>query len=108
MTTMITAALLALTGLAAAAPAGAHPQARTIEARQHVQAQRIGAGLAQGQLTRCEAARLSHRAARIEGRERDYRSTRGLQPVERRDLDRRLDALSRDIREQRRDGDGCF
>lgn len=108
MKTVITAALLALAGLAAAAPAAAHPLARTIEARQHVQAQRIGAGLAQGQLTRCEAARLSHRAARIEGREHAYRATHGLGPVERRDLHRRMDSLSRDVREQRLDGNGCF
>lgn len=108
MKTLFAAAILALAGLAAAAPAAAHPHARTIEGRQATQAQRIGAGIAHGQLTRCEAARLSHRAARIEGRERVYRATGGLQPVERRDLHRRLDSLSRDIREQRHDGNGCF
>lgn len=108
MKTMIAATLIALAGLAASAPAAAHPHGRSIEARQHVQAQRIGAGVAQGQLTRCEAARLGHRAARIEGREQAYRATHGLGPVERRDLNLRLDSLSRDIREQRRDGNGCF
>jgi hypothetical protein len=108
MKTMIATALIALAGLAASTPATAHPHGRSIEARQHVQAQRIGAGVAQGQLTRCEAARLTHRAGRIEGRERAYRATQGLGPVERRDLNLRLDSLSRDIREQRRDGNGCF
>jgi len=104
----LAATLLALAALAAVAPAAAHPHARGIDARQHVQAQRIGAGVVQGRLTRCEAARLGHRAARIEGRERAYRASWGLQPVERRDLNRRLDTLSHDIREQRIDGNGCF
>jgi opacity protein-like surface antigen len=108
MKTLFAASLLALAGLAASAPAAAHPHGRGIEARQHAQAQRIGAGVAQGQLTRCEAARLSHRAARIERREQAYRASAGLAPWERRDLNRRLDSLSRDIREQRVDGNGCF
>lgn len=108
MKILVASTLLALAGLAATTTAAAHPHGRGIEARQHVQAQRIGAGVAQGQLTRCEAARLGRRAARIEGREQAYRATRGLGPVERRDLHLRLDSLSRDIHQQRHDGNGCF
>lgn len=106
---LLIAASLALAGLVAL-PAAAHPHGhgRGIEARQARQDARIAAGWNQGQLTRCEAGRLDHRAQRIERREGYYRTTGGLQPWERRDLNRRLDGLSRDIREQRRDGYGCW
>jgi hypothetical protein len=110
MKLLITASL-ALAGLVAL-PAEAHPHGyghgRGIETRQTRQDARIAAGWHQGQLTPCEAARLSHRANRIERREGYYRGTAGLQPWERRDLNLRLDGLSRDIREQRRDGNGCY
>lgn len=107
MKSIIVATLL-LCGLAASSAATAHPQQRSVEARQQRQESRIAAGVAQGQLTRCESARLDHRAGRIEHREHAYRASAGLQPWERRDLNRRLDGLSRDIREQRRDGAGCW
>jgi hypothetical protein len=101
-------ALSALAALPADAEAHGYGYGRGIEARQARQDARIAAGWHQGQLTRCEAARLDHRAHRIERREGYYRGTAGLQPWERRDLNRRLDGLSRDIREQRRDGNGCY
>lgn len=82
--------------------------AAPINQRQARQDARIGAGIAQGQLTRCEARRLDARGNRIEVREQAYRSTAGLQPWERADLQRRLTWNSADIAEQRHDGNGCF
>jgi len=69
---------------------------------------RLEAGWRQGQLSRCEAARLNARANRIEHREQHMRATGGLQPGERAHLQASLDSLSRDIAEQRRDGGGCL
>lgn len=105
MKTLIATVLL-IAGLAAAGSADARPA--SIEHRQLRQDVRIAHGWSNGQLTRCEAARLSLRGNRIERREQHYRSSHGLQPWERRDLQRRLDSVSRDIREQRHDGNGCF
>jgi hypothetical protein len=79
-----------------------------INLRQERQDARIEAGWRQGQLTRCEAARLNARSNRIEHREQHMRATGGLQPRERVHLHASLDSLSRDIAEQRRDGRGCF
>jgi hypothetical protein len=100
------ASVLLIAGLAAAGSADARPG--SIEQRQLRQDARIAQGGSNGQLTGCESARLDHRGDRIERREHYYRSSHGLQPWERRDLNRRLDGVSRDIREQRRDGNGCY
>ena len=81
---LVAAVVLLATSTAADAARVDHREAR--------QDARIDAGVAHGQLTRCEAA---------------YRSTGGLGPRERRDLERRQDSISRDIAEQRRDGRGC-
>jgi hypothetical protein len=97
--------------LAVALAAGAFAacaDAAPINTRQARQDARIGAGVAQGQLTRCEARRLNARGNHIEVREQAYRSTAGLQPWERVDLQRRLNSTSADIAEQRRDGYGCY
>jgi hypothetical protein len=85
-----------------------HPHARPIAERQAAQHARIAAGVAHGQLTGCEARRLTARSVAIERRERAYRASAGLGPRERADLERRLDSVSRDIAEQRRDGRGCW
>ena len=79
-----------------------------VNARQARQDARVGAGIAQGQLTRCEARRLNARGNHIEAREQAYRSSAGLQPWERVDLQRRLNSTSADIAAQRRDGNGCY
>jgi hypothetical protein len=107
MKTLLAAATLVLASLASL-PVAADPHPRGIDARQHAQERRIDAGVARGQLTRCEAARLDRRGDRIARHEQAYRATGGLQPRERYDLNRRLDSVSRDIHEQRRDGNGCF
>ena len=57
-----------------------------------------------GQLTRGEAYRLRREFQRIAYLENRYRAN-GLSSWERADLDRRFDALSAQIRFERRDGD---
>lgn len=103
MKTLLTATLFA--ALIVPTIADAASLARR-DARQET---RIAAGWVQGDLTRCEAARLSARDRAIDARTRVYRATGpGLGPWERRDLHGRRDSLSRDIAEQRRDGRGCW
>lgn len=101
MKSLLIAAVVATLTLAASAA-----QARgSVDARQARQDGRIAAGITEGQLTRCEAARLTARESRIETAEaRDRASGGGMSRVEHRNLERRLDSLSRDIREQRHDG----
>lgn len=99
---------LTLAAVLAAGAFAACADAAPVNARQARQEARLGAGVAQGQLTRCEARRLAARGNHIEAREQAYRRTAGLQPWERADLQRRLNATSADIAEQRRDGNGCY
>ena len=65
---------------------------------------RINHGYRTGQLTRPEAARLQARDNAIQRTiRRDARDGRGLTFAERRKIDRRQDALSRDIARQKHD-----
>lgn len=98
----------ALTTLALLATSTAADAAR-VDHREARQDARIDAGVAHGQLTRCEAVRLERRTDRVAASEAAYRhSGAGLGPRERRDLERRQDSISADIAEQRRDGRGCY
>ena len=99
---------LSLAWILAAAAFASCADAAPVNTRQARQEARVGAGVAQGQLSRCEARRLNARGNHIEAREQAYRSTAGLQPWERADLQRRLNSSSADIAEQRRDGKGCY
>jgi len=74
-----------------------------IDARQRQLDHRIDMGMRNGQLTRAEAYRLRGEFRRIAYLESRYRRD-GLSGWERADLDRRFDALSAQIREERRDG----
>jgi hypothetical protein len=88
--------------LAMAAPAAAQSW-QTINERQANLDARIDAGVRSGDLTRNEAVRLRAEfrdLARLEAR---YRSSYGLSPAERRDLDMRFDRLSAQIRFERND-----
>lgn len=100
---------VAASALAVAAPASAQSW-QSINQRQANLDQRIDVGVRNGSLTRREATNLRAEfrdLARLEAR---YRSTYGLSVAERRDLDRRFDALSARIRYERHDnqdrGDG--
>jgi len=95
---------VAASALAVAVPASAQGW-QSINQRQANLDARIDAGVRSGSLTRGEAIRLRSEfndLARLEAR---YRSSYGLSPSERADLDRRFDALSAEIRYERRDRD---
>lgn len=106
--------LLAATTLAAGMPAvaGAQDWGRDrgqdwgqdwgVNERQAQLDQRIDAGVRSGQLTASEAARLRAEFQDLSRLERQYRIG-GLSVTERADLDRRFDALSSRIRDERRD-----
>jgi Ni/Co efflux regulator RcnB len=75
-----------------------------INERQRQLDHRIDVGMRNGQLTRQEAYRLRGEFRRIAYLENRYRRD-GLSGRERADLDRRFDALSAQIRYERRDGE---
>ncbi|MDT8760117.1 hypothetical protein MZO42_15560 [Sphingomonas psychrotolerans] len=105
----IAAAALPATAIAAPAPHFASYQAgwQNINARQARLDARIDQGIRSGALSRSEAVRLKvqfRELARLEAR---YRASRpGLTLAERRDLDRRFDALSARIRIEKHDRNG--
>jgi hypothetical protein len=75
----------------------------SLDQREHVLQSRIDHGIQSGQLTRTEAWQAQRAMRDIERIEYSYRSDGRLSPWEVRDLDRRLDALSMQIRVDRRD-----
>ena len=105
--------------MAASVPATAAPAApnhgygyaqggawQNINARQARIEARINQGVRSGALTRLEAVQLRIRFRSIANLEAQYRRSRpGLTIAERRDLDRRFDALERSIRVQKNDRD---
>ena len=68
---------------------------------------RIDAGVRDGSLSRNEASQLRADFQMLARMEADYRRN-GLTSAERADLDRRFDALSDRIRDERADGDGSW
>lgn len=98
---------LAITAVAALALPAAAAQAQrgyqSINQRQDNQFRRIEQGVRSGALTRGEAQRLRGEFRSLDRLEGRYRASNGLSAGERRDLDRRFDALSRRIREQKHD-----
>jgi len=102
----VAAAAVPATAIAAPAPHAASFQGawQNINARQARLDARINQGIRSGALTRSEAVRLKvqfRELARLEAR---YRATRpGLTLAERRDLDRRFDALSARIQVEKHD-----
>lgn len=101
------AALPATTASAAAAPA---PYAANYQGWQNVNARqarlenRINQGIRNGSLSRREATRLRNEFRSLSRLEAQYRRSRpGLTANERRDLDRRFDRLSAQIRVERQD-----
>jgi hypothetical protein len=91
------AAVLTIPGAASA------QQWQSINQRQANQFERIDRGIQNGVLTRAEANRIRAQFAALNTLERDYRRSNGLSTRERRDLDRRFDALSQRIQTQKRD-----
>ena len=79
---------------------------QNINARQSRIEARINQGVRAGALDRREAAQLRSQFRAIAALEARYRASRpGLTAAERRDLDRRFDALERSIRVQKNDRD---
>ncbi|WP_076068902.1 hypothetical protein [Sphingomonas montana] len=76
---------------------------RPINQRQSQQEQRINQGIRSGALTRAEAGRIRGQFVTLNRLEQRYRASNGLSVAERRDLDRRFDALSQRIRTQKTD-----
>lgn len=94
------ATLPATAAIAAPAP----QQWQNINQRQAALERRIDVGVRNGALTRREAAELRQQFRSLERLEARYRQSRpGLTMNERRDLDRRFDQLSRQIRSERND-----
>lgn len=97
--------LLATLGVAAALPATANaaPWASINQRQANLEA-RINQGVRSGALNRNEAARLRTEFRSLTRLEADYRRSRpGLTLAERRDLDRRFNALSARIFNQKHD-----
>ena len=102
----IAAAAVPATAFAAPAPHVASYQSgwKNINARQSNLDARINQRIRSGALTRAEAARLRTQFRDLSRLEARYRSSRpGLTVAERRDLDRRFDALSSRIRVEKHD-----
>ena len=95
--TLSAAAVLATSGVANA------QGYQSINQRQANQLQRIDQGVRTGALTRPEAQRLRTEFRQLNRLEQRYRDSNGLSRAERSDLNRRFDALSRRIRNQRND-----
>lgn len=99
----ILAAALSVAAIALPVAASAQPW-QSINQRQANLSARIDHGVRTGALNRNEAFRLRTQFRALAQLEADYRRSRpGLTLAERRDLDRRFDALSRRIQVQKRD-----
>jgi hypothetical protein len=78
--------------------------AQQIKQRQENQQDRIAQGVASGELTPRETARLERREANLNRTiARDRKTGGGLSPQERRRITRRQNSVSRDIRRQKHD-----
>lgn len=89
---------------AMAAPHPAPQSWQSINSRQANLEMRINQGVRSGQLSRSEAARLRNEFASLNRLEAQYRRSRpGITIAERRDLDRRFDALSARVNYQKHD-----
>lgn len=89
-------------------PVAAAERERGVNARQNVQQNRIQRGVREGDLTRGEARRLQGQARSIRREERVFRADGNLSTGERRHLNRDFNRLSRDVYQQRHDGQRRF
>jgi hypothetical protein len=111
MLASVAVAAAAMPAIATAAPAPNYGFVQggawqNINARQARIENRINQGIRSGALTRREATQLRAQFRAIANLEARYRASRpGLTMAERRDLDRRFDALERSIRVQKSDWD---
>ena len=102
---IVLAAVVFMIGFSIVAGAQTNRRNHNINAREARQDRRIYQGIASGELTRREAARLDREEDRIDSLEARYRRTGdGLSPRERQRLERDLNRSSRDIYRQKHDG----
>lgn len=100
------ALMLAGLGVAMTAlPAAAQPW-QSVNQRQAQIERRIDQGIRNGSLSRREAVNLRSEFRQIANLEQRYRRSNGLSMQERRDLDRRMTALSNKVRIDRHDRNG--
>ena len=100
------ALMLAGLGVAMTAlPAAAQPW-QSVNLRQAQIERRIDQGIRNGSLSRREAVNLRAEFRQIANLEQRYRRSNGLSMQERRDLDRRMTALSNKVRIDRHDRNG--
>lgn len=104
----MSAVLVGLLAGTLAVPAAAADRERGITARQGMQQSRIRQGVRHGDLTRGEAHRLRGEARNIRREKRAFRSDGNLSRGERRHLHRDLNGMSRNIHNQRHDGQRRF
>ncbi|HZQ60502.1 MAG TPA: hypothetical protein VFC24_04080 [Casimicrobiaceae bacterium] len=94
-------AVALLAPFAGAAMAGTHDP--VVNERQAIQHERIEQGIASGELTKKEAARLRTEQRAIRAEERAFKSDGNLTKNERKQLERDLNRSSRDIYNQKHD-----
>ena len=80
-----------------------HPRDPGVNQRQHNQDQRIRQGVRSGELTKQETGGLLQERRAIRQEERDYKSDGKLTKDERKDLHQDLNALSKDIYNEKHD-----
>lgn len=103
---------MSLTTLPVLAEGGAHsahPQAKhreyNVNHRQHHQADRIRHGVKSGELTRAEVKELNQQRREIRQQERAYKADGQLTRAERRDLHHDMNALSKNIHNEKHDAE---
>ena len=104
MKTAMSSLLVALL-VAASVPVSAEVRGQGVNQRQFNQQQRIQQGVRQGDLTRVESRQLQGQARDIRREEHAFRSDGRFTPAERQQVNRDLNQLSRNIHNERHDGD---
>ncbi len=102
-TTLVTVALLASAQTIAAEGRPHRPHDPGVNHRQHQQEQRIKQGVRSGELTRAETRELARERREIRQEEHAYKADGKLTPEERKDLHQDLNALNKEIYEQKHD-----
>ncbi len=100
------ALLIAGLGIATTALPAAAQGWQSVNQRQAQIERRIDQGIRNGSLSRREAVNLRAEFRQIANLEQRYRRSNGLSMQERRDLDRRMTALSNKVRIDRHDRNG--
>lgn len=102
---LVSAAVSVLALNAASAYAEHRPRDPGVNARQHMQQERIKQGVRSGSLTREEAQGLRQEGREIRQLEREYKSDGALTREERRTLQQELKERSRNIYEEKHDSE---